>query len=118
KDGEFELYEDDGVSMDYEQGGCLRTHISMKTGERTCLDFTQEGHYETAVETMAIDMIHREKAPYWVTLDGKELPHFLHRWTEAPARHYSRWCCQVCSQFAEQFFFLKTLKPSVPRIYL
>ena len=79
KDGEFELYEDDGVSMDYEQGGCLRTHISMKTGERTCLDFTQEGHYETAVETMAIDMIHREKAPYWVTLDGKELPHFLHR---------------------------------------
>ena len=79
KDGEFELYEDDGVSMDYEQGGCLRTHISMKTGERTCLDFMQEGHYETAVETMAIDMIHREKAPYWVTLDGKELPHFLHR---------------------------------------
>ena len=79
KDGEFEIYEDDGVSMDYEQGGCLRTHISMKTGERTCLDFTQEGHYETAVETMAIDMIHREKAPYWVTLDGKELPHFLHR---------------------------------------
>ena len=79
KDGEFELYEDDGVSMDYEQGGCLRTHISMKTGERTCLDFTQEGHYETAVETMAIDMIHREKAPYWVTLDGKERPHFLHR---------------------------------------
>ena len=43
----------------------------MKTGERTCLDFTQEGHYETAVETMAIDMIHREKAPYWVTLDAK-----------------------------------------------
>ena len=31
------------------------------------------------METMAIDMIHREKAPYWVTLDGKELPHFLHR---------------------------------------
>ena len=79
KDGEFDLYEDDGVSMDYEKGGCLRTHISMKTGEKTCLDFTPEGHYETAVETMAIDMIHREKAPYWVTLDGKELPHFLHR---------------------------------------
>ena len=79
KDGEFDLYEDDGVSMDYEKGGCLRTHISMKTGEKTCLDFTPEGHYETAVETIAVDMIHREKAPYWVTLDGKELPHFLHR---------------------------------------
>ena len=33
----------------------------------------------TSVETMSLDMIHREKAPYWVTVDGKEIPHFLHR---------------------------------------
>ncbi len=24
-------------------------------------------------------MINRAKSPYWVSLDGKELPHFLHR---------------------------------------
>ena len=24
-------------------------------------------------------MIHREKAPYYVLLDGKEIPHYLHR---------------------------------------
>ena len=48
-------------------------------GERTYLDFKLEGNYETAVETMYIDMIHREKAPYWITVDGRELPHFLHR---------------------------------------
>ena len=79
KDGFFQLYEDDGVSMDYENGKYLKTAITMTTGERTYLDFKQEGSYETAVETMSIDMIHREKSPYWVTVDGELLPHFLHR---------------------------------------
>ena len=79
RDGRFELYEDDGISMDYEKGGCLKTSITMTAGERTVLDFHQEGHYETAVKTMYLDMIHREKAPYWVKADGETIPHFLHR---------------------------------------
>ena len=66
RDGRFERYEDDGISMDYEKGGCLKTSITMTAGERTVLDFHQEGHYETAVKTLYLDMIHREKAPYWV----------------------------------------------------
>ena len=78
-DGRFDLYEDDGVTMDYENGCYLKTQIVMKAGERTWLEFAQEGSYETAVESMYIDMIHREKAPYWVTVDNKQLPHFLHR---------------------------------------
>ena len=79
KDGQFTMYEDDGVSMDYENGCYLKTAVTMTAGERTCLDFQQEGRYQTAVETMEIDMIHREKAPYWVTVDGQKLEHFLHR---------------------------------------
>ncbi|MGN0371828.1 MAG: TIM-barrel domain-containing protein [Enterocloster sp.] len=79
KDGEFTLYEDDGVSMDYEKGGYLKTRITLTAGERTFLDFKQEGSYETKVETMYVDMIHREKSPYWVTIDGEQIPHFLHR---------------------------------------
>ena len=79
KDGQFDLYEDDGRTMDYERGGYLRTHITMTAGERTYVTFEQEGRYETAVETMAIDMVHREKSPYWVTIDGEQIPHFLHR---------------------------------------
>ncbi len=79
RDGQFDLYEDDGVTMDYEKGKYLRTHITMKAGERTYLDFDQEGSYETAVEDLAVDMIHREKSPYWVTIDGVRIPHFLHR---------------------------------------
>ena len=79
RDGRFELYEDDGISMDYEKGGCLKTSITMTAGERTVLDFHQEGHYETAVKTLYLDMIHREKAPYWVKANGETIPHFLHR---------------------------------------
>ena len=79
RDGRFDLYEDDGISMDYENGGYLKTSITMTAGERTVLNFHQEGHYETAVKTLYLDMIHREKAPYWVKADGETIPHFLHR---------------------------------------
>lgn len=79
RDGQFTLYEDDGITMDYEHGGYLKTQITMTAGERTYLDVKQEGSFETAVETMYLDMIRRDKAPYWVTVDGEELPHYLHR---------------------------------------
>lgn len=79
KDGQFTLYEDDGVTMNYENGDYLKTNITMTAGEKTYLDFTNEGSYETKVENMYIDMIHRDKAPYWVAVDGKQIPHFLHR---------------------------------------
>lgn len=78
-DGAFTLYEDDGITMDYEKGCFLKTFIRLKAGERTVLDFRNEGNYTTSVEDMHIDMIHREKAPYWVTVDGQKVPHFLHR---------------------------------------
>lgn len=79
KDNSFDLYEDDGISKDYEKGVYLKTRIQMTSGEKTTLAFRHEGSYETTVEDMYVDMIHREKAPFWVTLDGQELPHFLHR---------------------------------------
>ena len=65
----FTLYEDDGATMDYEKGDYLKTHITMTVGERTYLDFKQEGSYKTSVDSMYIDMIHREKSPYWVTVE-------------------------------------------------
>ena len=78
-DSSFQLYEDDGVSMDYENGVYKKTGISVKAGEKTEITFKEEGTYETKVETITLDIIHREKSPYWVTVDGKELKHFLHR---------------------------------------
>jgi len=78
-DSEFTLYEDDGRTNDYRKGAYLKTKIDVKAGVKTVVTFTNEGSYETAVESMALDMIHREKSPFYVQVDGKELPHFLHR---------------------------------------
>ena len=79
KDHTFTLYEDDGCSMDYEKGVYLKTSITMTAGEQTILDFKQEGSFKTTAETMYLDVIQRDKAPFFVTLDGELLPHHLHR---------------------------------------
>mgnify|MGYP002233278611 CR=1 FL=1 len=52
--------------MDYANGGYLKTVLDIKAGEQTVLSFRNEGEYETAVEDIYLDVIHREKAPYWV----------------------------------------------------
>lgn len=78
-DGTFYLYEDDGATMNYTRGEYLKTKITMHAGEQTILSFKNAGEYSTDVEDMFIDMIHREKAPYWVKIDNNVIPHFLHR---------------------------------------
>ena len=78
-DSEFVLYEDDGCTNEYLKGAYLKTRIAATAGVKTYVHFTNEGDYDTAVESMYLDMIHREKSPFYVQLDGKELPHFLHR---------------------------------------
>lgn len=79
KSGAFTLYEDDGLTLDYQSGKYLKTKISMTAGEKTEFKFSYEGDYETEVEDMYFDIIHREKAPFYVVLDDTEIPHFLHR---------------------------------------
>ena len=78
-DSSFTLYEDDGVSNDDLKGKYLKTRIDVTAGERTRIRFTHTGDFRTAVEQIRLDAVHREKAPFFVLLDGKEIPHFLHR---------------------------------------
>ena len=78
-DSSFTLYEDDGVSNDYRQGRYLKTRVDVTAGEQTEISFTHTGDYSTAVETVRLDVLHREKAPFFVEVDGVQLPHFLHR---------------------------------------
>ncbi|MBR3106556.1 MAG: DUF4968 domain-containing protein [Clostridia bacterium] len=78
-DSSFTLYEDDGVSNDYLQGHYLKTRIDVKAGVKTMIRFTHTGDYPTAVETVHLDAVHREKAPFFVQIDGELIPHFLHR---------------------------------------
>jgi len=79
QDSSFDLYEDDGVSLDYLDGVYLKTNIKAAAGEQTILAFTHEGSYQTQLEDIYLDVIHQKQAPYWIKADGKELLHFLHR---------------------------------------
>lgn len=79
KDNSFNLYEDDGVTKEYEKGNYLKTLIKMTAGEQTVLEFQRSGAYQTEVDNIYLDMIHPQKAPYKVLLDGEELTHFLYR---------------------------------------
>ena len=78
-DSSFTLYEDDGVSNDYRKGVFRKTDIRVTAGEKTLVKFVREGAYESPAKTIDLDVIHREKAPFYVQLDGRTLPHFLHR---------------------------------------
>lgn len=77
--GEFTFYEDDGHSLDYQQGKFLKTILTMTPGTITSLKFTQEGDYVSAIEKMYVEAIHKDKCPFYVLLDGKEVPHILNR---------------------------------------
>ena len=87
---EFVLYEDDGCTNDYRKGNYLKTRICVTVDNGIQVQFEHEGNYRTAVEHMYLDMIHREKAPFYVKLDGEALPHFLYRrsFEEAEAGWY------------------------------
>lgn len=78
-DGEFDLYEDDGSTLDYQQGKYLKTRITMKSGRHTILSFVSEGQYKTTLEAVYLDVIHREKSPHQIFVDKAQLPHYLHR---------------------------------------
>ena len=85
EDGSFVLYEDDGCSLDYEKGEFKATAISMYTtgretgSEHTTVSFVSMGDYESTVEVMRLDVFHPGKAPFYVYVDGKEIPHYLYR---------------------------------------
>lgn len=79
EDSTFTLYEDDGISMNYKEGEYLKEAITMKAGEKVKVDVNREGNYKSSVKKVLVDMIHRDKAPYWVELNGEKLEHFQHR---------------------------------------
>ena len=79
RDAEFILYEDDGRSLDYEKGICRHTRISVAAGERVRICFRSQGSYVSPLQTMLLEVLQPEKAPFWVSADGERLPHYLHR---------------------------------------
>lgn len=78
-DSTFIMYDDDGRTNDYQNGVYLKTEIQVEAGTRTYINFRYDGNYENTIDTMYLDVIHREKSPFYVQIDGVEIPHYLHR---------------------------------------
>jgi alpha-glucosidase len=79
RDSSFVLYDDDGVTNAYRDGVYRRTEIRVQSGARTYIRFASTGSYPSAANTIRLDVVHREKGPFFVQLDGREIPHFLYR---------------------------------------
>lgn len=79
RDGEFVLYEDDGLTRAFERGEWLQTRIVMRAGRKVELELTHTGPFESTVERLTLDLVHPEGAPSWVTVDGEHLPRLLDR---------------------------------------
>lgn len=75
----YTLYDDDGVSNDFEQGVYRKTSIHMSGTDVMKVDFFAEGSYTDHVERVVVEMIRKDKSPFWVTLGGEKLEHFLNR---------------------------------------
>ncbi|WP_426350849.1 TIM-barrel domain-containing protein [Alloiococcus sp. CFN-8] len=75
----YTLYDDDGVTNNFKKGEFRKTHITMEGKDVVKVHFASEGSYEDFVEDVTVEMIRKDKSPYWVTLGDSKLEHFLNR---------------------------------------
>ncbi len=78
-DSSFTLYDDDGVTNDYRKGGFRKTEIRMSGTSVVKVDFASEGDYTDFVERVTVEMIRKDRSPFWVRLGEEKLEHFLNR---------------------------------------
>ena len=75
----YTLYDDDGVSNDYLKGLYRKTHIHMSGENLVKVVFSAQGEYPDFVENVVVEMIRKDRSPFWVDLDEDRLEHFLNR---------------------------------------
>ena len=79
KDNAYTLYDDDGVTNDFRKGIFRKTEIAMHGQSVVKVDFKSEGAYTDFVETVTVEMLRRDRSPFWVALGEEKLEHFLNR---------------------------------------
>lgn len=80
KDGEFNLYQDDGLTNNYLKGSYRNTLIRVnRIGEQTKISFKHEGSFIPHTNRMELKLINQDKGPFFVTIDGRKIKQFLHR---------------------------------------
>ena len=75
----YTLYDDDGVTNDYRKGIFRKTAIRMSGKSVVKVAFESEGEYTDFVETVTVEMIRKDRSPFWVALGEEKLEHFLNR---------------------------------------
>ncbi|MBR4548389.1 MAG: DUF4968 domain-containing protein [Oscillospiraceae bacterium] len=75
----YTLYDDDGVTNDFRRGVFRKTEIAMHGTSVVKVDFKAEGAYTDFVETVLVEMIRKDRSPFWVALGEEKLEHFLNR---------------------------------------
>ena len=79
KDSSFTLYDDDGVTNDFRKGVFRKTEISMEGRSVVKVGFKAEGAYTDFVEKVIVEMIRKDRSPFWAALGEEKLEHFLNR---------------------------------------
>ena len=78
-DSYYTLYDDDGVSNDFQKGIFRKTQIKMSGKSVVKVEFSSNGEYKDFVENVTIEMIRKDRSPFWVALGDKKIEHFLNR---------------------------------------
>ncbi len=81
-DGEarvYTLYDDDGVSNDFMNGSFRRTQIKMSGYSVVKIEYSSEGSYMDSVESIMVEMIRKDRSPFWVSLGDRKIEHYLNR---------------------------------------
>ena len=78
-DSTYTLYDDDGVTNDFRDGVCRKTRITMTGSSVVKVAFAAEGSYTDFVEDVTVEMVRKDRSPFWVALDGRKLEHYLNR---------------------------------------
>ena len=81
---QFVLYDDDGRTNDFEKGIFRKTTVSVSGTDVVKVDFTAEGDYRDTVKSVTVEIIRKDRSPFWAALGGQRLEHYLnHRKFEA-----------------------------------
>lgn len=75
----YTLYDDDGVTNDYRKGVFRKTAIHVSGADVVKVDFSAEGRYTDFVDSVTVEMIRKDRSPFWVSLGDEKLEHFLNR---------------------------------------
>ena len=78
-DSSYTLYDDDGVTNDFKAGVCRKTEITVSGASVVQVKFAAGGSYTDFVEDVTVEMVRKDRSPFWVALDGRKLEHYLNR---------------------------------------